>query len=586
MNISDPKTVFKIAVLTDEDSDFVLFTNLCQSIDDLNISLQFINADQLVDASEDYKDVPVYISSCEYLSLKNKSRDTDHSIHTTAPLICLFHSYDEVNQVDKKTFESDFWLFRENLNINIFKAILRQAEALYRTRRQANYFRQKYHESEKRFIGVFRSKGEAVLVIDQSGLIRFVNSATEANFGLARNFIGQQFPYDLHSGQVEEIDLAPLTGKRQIVEITVSDLVWENEVCYTVGLRDTSKQRNLEDELVTFRQIIQLSPLPILITDENAKILYVNEQFEKTSGYKRDELIGKRPNILKSDVHDGNYYENLWSTIKSGNSWSGLICNRTKEGELYWEKQLISPVNNLKNETIYYVSIRIDDVQRKKQEEAKQKAETLKSVQELAGGIAHEFSQPLQVLSISMLLMEKEFGESEYFDKSNKMIKRIISLVDSLKSITTLKQQDYLSSKILDIRASSEKALLASQENRILIIDDESELLDSLVELLTISGYNCDGVSDGITALDKISNTPYRLIISDLDMPEMSGIELFKKIKEASFEGYFVFMTGYEVDSEYEDVIKMADAFLTKPFELNSLKNLVDKMIKSQEVKV
>ena len=71
-----------------------------------------------------------------------------------------------------------------------------------------------------------------------------------------------------------------------------------------------------------------------------------------------------------------------------------------------------------------------------------------------------------------------------------------------------------------------------------------------------------------------------------MDMPGMSGVELFKKIKEAAFDGYFIFMTGYEVDSEYEDIIKMADAFLTKPFELTSLKNMVDRIFNNSTVKV
>lgn len=581
-----PETVFKLAILSDEDSDFILFTNLCQSITDLNISLQFIPPDQDIELNDDFDEVPVLISCCEYFSRKEFKLNSDRFFQSDTPLICLFRSAKEEDLKKALPYESNFWLYRDTLNAAVLQATLKQAESLYRVRRQAHYFRHKYHESEKRFLNVFRSKGEAVIVVDQTGLIRFINSASEHNFGLARNFIGQQFPYELHSGQITEIDLSPLTGRQQVVEMSVSDLVWENENCFTIGLRDTSKQRNLEDELVTFRQVIQLSPLPIFITDKNATILYVNAQFEKTSGYLRDELIGKKPSILKSDVHDSRFYEDLWGEISQGKPWTGLICNKTKNGDLYWEKQLISPVKNIRDEIMFFVSIRIDDVERKKQEQAKQKAETLKSVQELAGGIAHEFSQPLQVLSISMLLMEKEMGESEYFEKANKNIKRIISLVDSLKSITTLKQQDYLSSKILDIRASSEKKLQASMQNRILIIDDEAELLDSLVELLKISGYDCDGVTQGVDALDKISKNQYKLIISDLDMPGMSGIELFKKIKEAAFDGYFVFMTGYEVDSEYEDVIKLADAFLTKPFELNSLKHLVDRIIKTQDVRV
>ena len=579
------KTIFKLALLSDDDCDFTFFTNLCQNLPDLDISLRFISPQTRLDIDEISHEIPIYLVECAYFENENFKKNIPRIIESNAPIICLLANSSEEITKYANGFQSDLWLYKDSLNAPIFKSTLTHAADLYRTREQASYFRQQFHESEKRFINVFRGKGEAVIVVSKNGLIRFVNSASEG-LGIARHLIGQQFPFDLNSGQIREIDLKPLIGSEKIVEITVSDLIWENEICYTIGLRDTSKQRKLEDELVTFRQVIQLSPLPILITDRNANILYVNKQFENVSGYQSSELVGQRPSILKSDVHDDTYYKNLWKTILSGKSWTGLICNKSKKGNFYWEKQLISPVKNFRGDIVYFVSIRVDDIEQKKQQQAKQKAETLKSVQELAGGIAHEFSQPLQVLSISMVLLEKEIGESEYFIKANKMIKRIISLVDSLKSITTLRQQDYLSSKILDIKASSDKLLQESQQNKILIIDDEPELLESLVELLNISGYNCDGVSKGIDALDYISKTPYRLIISDMDMPGMSGVELFKKIKEAAFDGYFIFMTGYEVDSEYEDIIKMADAFLTKPFELTSLKNMVDRIFNNSTVKV
>ena len=205
-------------------------------------------------------------------------------------------------------------------------------------------------------------------------------------------------------------------------------------------------------------------------------------------------------------------------------------------------------------------------------------------MQELAGGIAHEFSQPLQVLSISMALMENDLGDSEYFLKAQKMITRIILLVDNLKSITALRHQDYLSSKILDIKASSEKTIISHKMPRILVIDDEPEVLNSLIDLLTISGYTCDGASNGPDALEYLGNNPYRLIISDIDMPGMGGIDLLKKIKETNYDGYFVFMTGYEINDTLAEDIKMADACLTKPFELQTLKDLVDKIFKEKQI--
>ena len=383
--------------------------------------------------------------------------------------------------------------------------------------------------------------------------------------------------------QFREFDLKPFTGSTKIVEAIVNELFWENELCITVALNDTTEIRRVENDMITFRHVIHLSPMPIIITDNQGKILYVNEMFSKYTGYSSEEAIGNTPRLLKSGRHDDIFYRNIWSTILSGETWSGQICNKTKDGRYYWEKKLISPVTNNKNEIMFFVSIRIDDLEQKKAEKAKQKADTLKSVQELAGGIAHEFSQPLQVLAISMALMEKEIGNSEYFQKADKMIKRIIKLVDNLKSITTLRQQDYLSTKILDIKASSDKVLRDIKTNRILIIDDEKEVLDSLLEILALSGYECEGATNGLDALQAIEEKHFKLIVCDIDMPGIPGTELFKKIKESGYNGYFVFMTGYEVDEDLDQVVKQADGFLTKPFQLNQLKKFVNKIFEDDK---
>ena len=108
--------------------------------------------------------------------------------------------------------------------------------------------------------------------------------------------------------------------------------------------------------MITFRHVIHLSPMPIVITDNQGKILYVNEMFNKYTGYSSEEAIGNTPRILKSGRHDEAFYKNIWSTILSGETWRGEICNKAKDGRLYWEKKLISPVKNNKNEKADFIS--------------------------------------------------------------------------------------------------------------------------------------------------------------------------------------------------------------------------------------
>ncbi len=567
---------FDLAYLTSRESAFIKFIDICSQIEHFSVSGRIVSPKSKVSRPADSKSIPVYLLDLGDLDDAGIGERFREIKLLELPYILL---YDDGNASRMTELRPPYWLHKKSLNAFELTLLLPKIEADYRLRIQAGYLKRKFHESEKRFIGVFRSKTEATIVLNRDGLIRYINPACQELFGIPQKFVGQRFPLDVQAGEILEFDLRALTGKNRTVEIVTNELIWEDELCITLTLRDTRELRRLEDELLTFRHVIHLSPLPILITDQYGTIIYINEQFSKCTGHKEEDVLGKTPRILKSNAHKPQFYKEMWDTITSGETWRGQICNKMKDGRLYWEKQVISPVRDKKGDIKFFVSIRIEDIQKRKEEKARQKAETLKSVQELAGGIAHEFSQPLQVLTISMSILEQQVADSEYFVKAQRSIQRIVELVDNLKSITALRQQDYLSTKIINIRASSEEALEKSKQQRILIIDDEPELLDSLIEVLHLSGYECDGASSGPQALDFIGNQSYSLIISDVDMPEMPGTELFKKIKESGYKGSFVFMTGYEVEEELEDTVRMADAFLSKPFPLPDLKNLVIKLV-------
>ncbi len=104
-------------------------------------------------------------------------------------------------------------------------------------------------------------------------------------------------------------------------------------------------------------------------------------------------------------------------------------------------------------EDVYLINLR-DITQRRKAEEASKRAEALQSVQELAGAVAHEFSQPLTVMSNAIYLMELENVNGQRTQLCKEMLNRITELVQNLRSIIKLEKQDYLSSKIIDIKAS------------------------------------------------------------------------------------------------------------------------------------
>ena len=79
------------------------------------------------------------------------------------------------------------------------------------------------------------------------------------------------------------------------------------------------------------------SPAAVVVTDRDGRIEYVNPAFESSTGFSAGEGIGQNPRLLKSGLHTVAFYEELWGTILKGDTWRGEICNRRKNGDLFWE---------------------------------------------------------------------------------------------------------------------------------------------------------------------------------------------------------------------------------------------------------
>ncbi|MFY9151142.1 MAG: PAS domain S-box protein [Prolixibacteraceae bacterium] len=155
-----------------------------------------------------------------------------------------------------------------------------------------------------------------------------------------------------------------------------------------VLLKKDKLENNQEDSLKIFedKQNIQLkllwdavalAPNSIEITTTDGTILYVNSQFETTTGYSCTEIIGKKPSIMKSGYHQPELYQDLWETILSGKDWKGELYNKKKNGDLYWEETSISPVADKTGKIQYFIALKRDVTDRKLADEALQESRQL-----------------------------------------------------------------------------------------------------------------------------------------------------------------------------------------------------------------
>ena len=171
------------------------------------------------------------------------------------------------------------------------------------------------------------------------------------------------------------------------------------------------RQRGQERLRKLFRAVEQ-SANSVIITDVAGNIEYVNPQFTEVTGYAVEEVLGQNPRLLKSGRQSPQFYEELWAAILAGNDWHGELCNKRKNGELYWERAAISPIRDEQGAITHFVAVKEDISERKRLQEQLLQSQKMEAVGQLAGGIAHDFNNLLTIIVGATGLMRDTLEQS------------------------------------------------------------------------------------------------------------------------------------------------------------------------------
>jgi len=330
-------------------------------------------------------------------------------------------------------------------------------------------------QSEKRFKEMANLLPQTLYESDINGNVTFANETALTTFGYSLDDITM----GLHMlNMVSEKDrteaqeniqriLAGLSPNKNEYEMVKKDgtvfpaLTFSGPIIRdgkSIGFRgtivDITHQKITENELRKLSEAVAQSPVLIVITNIHGNIEYVNKTFEETTGYSFSEVVNHNPRILKSGYTKKEVYKALWDTVTSGKTWRGELLNKKKNGELYWEDALISPIKDKEGNTIYYLAEKQDITEKRKMTEeliaAKEQAERsdkLKS--EFLAQMSHEIRTPMNVtVNFANLIKEVFYDKidnqtAKYFEGIELASKRLIRTVDLILNISELQVGAY-----------------------------------------------------------------------------------------------------------------------------------------------
>ncbi len=218
-------------------------------------------------------------------------------------------------------------------------------------------------------------------------------------------------------------------GTKIPVEISSRLFEYNNEKHILSVARDISDRKKAEAELSKLSTAVSQSPALVGITDLDGNIEYVNPKIEAVTGYTLSELKGENFRILKSGEQPFEMYQELWKTISSGKNWRGEFSNKKKNGELYWESALISPVTDSQGKITHYIKI-AEDITDKKHKELIQKiiynlsnaVITTTNMEEFAHVVKNELSRVIETANFYIALYDDEtdtFTMASHFDEKD-----------------------------------------------------------------------------------------------------------------------------------------------------------------------
>ncbi len=335
-------------------------------------------------------------------------------------------------------------------------------------------------DSEKRYRRLFESAKDGILILDaDTGRVVDVNPFLMQLLGYSYDALYGQHIWELgvfkdiaaskdafkilqdnEYIRYDDLPLETLSGKPIAVEFVSNVYLVDHSRVIQCNIRDITARKQADAEYKRLMAAIEQVGEAILMTDAQGIIQFVNPAFKQTTGYNREEVVGRNPRFLKSGVQDELFYRSLWDTISSGRTWEGRMVNKRKDGTLYTEESTISPVRDASGRIVNYVAVKRDITDHLRLAAQFQQVQKMEAVGLLAGGVAHDYNNMLSViLGYTELALNKVDPAQLLHADLEEIYKAAIRSTDITRQLLAFARKQTITPVVLDLNQAVESML-------------------------------------------------------------------------------------------------------------------------------
>lgn len=232
----------------------------------------------------------------------------------------------------------------------------------------------------------------------------------------------------------------------------------KNKALFIIA-KDISEQRQKDLKLLRFYNIAERSIFPLEVTDINGNIVYVNQAYLQASGFSKEEVMGKNPNIFGSGKHSKKFWKNMWDTVNSGKVWVDEVENRKKNGDPFHTQLMISPITDYNNKIIGFFGIHRDLSEKKFLEKQLVHTQKMESIGTLAAGIAHEVGNPLASISSLVQVMLRSENDASLREKLELIKDQVSRISKIIRNLVDFSRPSTYELKLTDVNELLYKSL-------------------------------------------------------------------------------------------------------------------------------